>query len=134
MDRKAGKLTLREVTAFALLVLLLAGGLLTGWYMGRQHDSISRELDDSVWLALSGQWDKARKTAEGAREKWEKNWHLRAAFGDHTPMEEIDDLFEEMKVYAAAGERTEFARVCGALSVRMEAMANAQKLSWWNVL
>ena len=134
MDRKIGSLTLREMIAFALLLVLLLFGLLTSWYMGRQHRTISRELEESGWMALSGQWSDAREKAQGVKSAWEKNRQLRAALADHTPMEEIDDLFEELNIYAAAGERTEFARCCAALSVRIRAVGEAHRLTWWNVL
>lgn len=134
MDRKVGVLTMREMTAFLLLTVLFLGGLLSSWYMGRLHTDISRELEDSAWLALSGQWENAREKAGGSREAWEKNRHLRAALGNHTPMEEIDDLFTELTIYGAAGERTEFARTCAAIASRVAAMGNAQRLNWWNVL
>ena len=134
MDRKIGRLTLREMTAFALLAALLLFGLLTSWYMGRQHRTISRELEESGWMALSGQWSDAREKAREVKSAWEKNRQLRAALADHTPMEEIDQLFEELTVYAAAGERTEFARCCAGLSVRIRAVGEAHRLTWWNVL
>ena len=134
MDRKIGALTLREVTGIGLLLVLLTGGLLSGWYMGRQHEDISKKLEDSAWLALSGQMSNARKEADAARAQWEKGRPLRAVLGDHTPMEEIDDLFAELKIYGAAGEKTEFARTCSALSSRVQAMGEAHALHWWNVL
>ena len=134
MDRKIGGLTLRELTAFGLLLALLLLGLLTSWYMDRQHRTISRELEESGWMALSGQWSNARERAQAATAAWEKNRQLRSALADHTPMEEIDDLFEELNIYAAAGERTEFARCCAALSVRIQAVGEAHRLTWWNVL
>lgn len=134
MDRKVGAVSVRELTGAALLLLLLLAGLLSSWYMGRQHGELAKTLEDSAWLALSGQWENARKTADDARKTWEKGWNFRAVFGDHTPIEEIEDLFGELTIYGAAGERTEFARVCAALSSRMKAMGDAHQLSWWNVL
>ena len=134
MDRKIGALTAREVTGMGLLLLLLLGGLLSSWHMGKHHREISRQLEESAWLALSGQLTDAREGAEAARTQWENNWPLRAVLGDHTPMEEIDDLFAELRIYGAAGEKTEFARTCSALASRIEAMGNAHQLSWWNVL
>ena len=126
------KLLIEALTKFSCGLLLV--GLLSSWYMGRQHSDISGELEDSAWLALSGQWENARKTADRAREQWEENWAFRAAFADHKPMEEIDAMFAELTVLGAAGERTDFARVCSALSRQVESMGNAQKLSWWNIL
>lgn len=134
MDWKIGGLTLRELTGLGLLVGLLLAGLLLDWYLGGQHRALSQQLEDCAWLALSGQWENARQTAEAVRTGWKTEWKLRAAFGDHTPMEEIDALFGELAVCGAAGERTEFARICTALASRMEAMGNAQQLCWWNVL
>ena len=134
MDRKIAGLTLRELTAFALLLALLLLGLLSSWYMDRQHRMISGELEQSGWMALSGQWSDARETARQATADWEKDRQLRAALADHTPMEEIDQLFEELTIYAAAGERTEFARCCAALSARVQAVGEAHRLTWWNVL
>lgn len=134
MDRKIGALTLREAAGILLLLVLLAGGLLSGWYMGRQHREISQKLEDCAWLALTGQMSNAREEADGARAQWEKGRSLRAVLGDHTPMEEIDDLFAELRIYGAAGEKTEFARTCSALSSRVKAMGEAHRLSWWNIL
>ena len=134
MDRKIGALTLREVTAIGLLLVLLLLGLLSGWYLERQHRDLARQLEDSAWLALSGQMSNARQEVQTAQAKWEKGRSLLAALGDHTPMEDIDGLFAELQIYGAAGEKTEFARTCSALSSQMAAMGNAYKLSWWNIL
>ncbi len=134
MDRKIGVLTLREVTAIGLLLVLLLLGLLSGWYLEQRHRQLSRQLEDSAWLALSGQLSNARQEAQTAQTQWEKGRFLQAVLGDHTPMEDINDLFAELRICGAAGEGTEFARICSILASRMEAMENACKLSWWNIL
>ena len=54
-------------------------------------------------------------------------------FADHTPMEEIDALFAQVEVYAAAREETDFAAGCAALSRKVEAMGLAHGASWWNL-
>lgn len=134
MDRKNGKLNFRELAGFVLLTALLLTGLLLAWYTGRQNTAVCRLLDDSAWLALSGQWEKARDTASIARERWQTHRNLRAAFLHQAPMEQIDVLFGQLMVYAAAGERTDFAQTCAALARQMEAMASSGQLRWWNVL
>ena len=134
MDRKIGNLTFRELVGIALLILLLLSGLLSSWYMEWRNTQIAQELDNSAWLALSGQWQKARDTADAAKEQWEQSWDLWATLSDHTPMEEINSLFGELEIYGAAGERTDFARGCAVLASRLTAMANANKFCWWNVL
>ncbi len=134
MDRKIFGMTLREVTGFVLLGVLLLTGLLGAWYLSRQQEALADRLEDSAWLALSGQWTNAREAAVSAQENWQRNWKLRAALTDHGPMEEIDVLFEELKIYGAAGEKTEFARTCSAIARRMNTLGGLQCLHWWNVL
>ena len=134
MDRKIGGMTIRELTGFLLLITLLLAGLLLSWHTGRQHEKIAAGLESSAWLALSGQWENARQQAESVRQQWERDQKLWSALGNQTPMDEISSLFAELKIYGAAGERTEFARICAVLSQKMEAMGNAHRLSWWNVL
>lgn len=134
MDRKIRGITLRELLGVAILALLLVAGLLSAWYLNRQITSMASTVEDSSWLALSGQWENAKELIGASRQDWEKGWRFRAAFADHTYLEEIDGLFRELTVYSAAGERTEFARVCALLAERLEAIASSARLSWWNVL
>ncbi len=134
MDRKRGYVSFRELLGFLLLTALLLTGLLSAWYLNRQQDPIASQLEDSAWLALSGQWEKARQGADAAREEWEQHRSLWAVFADHTPMEEIDDLFAQLSIYSAAREKSDFAATCAALAQHMEAMGDAHRLSWQNVL
>lgn len=134
MDRKKRGINIRELAGFVLLAGLLLAGFLLSWYLGRQYPVVSGALEDSAWMALSGQWEKARQNAADAKAQWEKSWKLQATFADHNPMEEIDSLFAELTVLGVTEQREEFARLCRALSCRMEDMADAQRLSWWNVL
>ena len=134
MDRKIRGMTARELMGLGILAALLIAGLLSAWNQNRQHRAMANVMEDSTWLALSGQWENAKESASAARQNWEKGWRFRAAFADHGPIEEIDSLFRELTVYSAAGERTEFSRTCTLLAEKLEAMASSARLSWWNVL
>ena len=134
MDRQIGGITLRELLGAGLLVLLLLLGLLSAWYLNRQSSAMAAALEDSSWLALSGQWENAKEMSASVRQDWEKGWRLRAAFADHANLEEIDGLFREMMIYGAADERTEFSRTSALLAEKMKAMADSARFSWWNVL
>lgn len=134
MDWKIGRLTFRELAGFTLMFLLLLAGIFSTWYMERQYVRISSMLEESVQMVLSGRWDEAGDLVEEARNDWEHGWDLRAVFESHAPMEEIDALFAEASVYAAVGEKTDFAQTCAVLSRQVEAMGNAQRISWRNVL
>ena len=134
MDRKTGHLSFRELLGFLLLTVLLLLGLLSSWYLNRPQQALADQLEDSAWLALSGQWEKARKGVEEARKSWEQRRGLWAVFADHTPMEEIDAQFSRLTVYAAAREKGSFAAACTTLARQLEALGGAQQLRWQNVL
>lgn len=127
-------MNLRELLGFVLLTALLLAGLLSAWYLDRQQGAVSGLLEESAWQALSGQWEKARTGAEEARSHWEQRRRVWAVFADHTPMEEIDTQFARLLIHAAAREKGEFAAGCAALARQLEAMGNAHRLSWQNIL
>ena len=132
MDWK-GKLG-REAVGMVLLAVLLLAGLLVSWDMGRTHTDISGHLNDAAWFALSGNWSGAREAAAAAEHSWESHRNLSSLLADHTPMEEIDALFAEMNIRSAARNAGDFAACCGCLSRKVEAMGEAHRLSWQNLL
>ena len=131
MDRKGRPG--RETIGLVLLAALLLTGLYTSLEMDRYHGKIARQLEDSAWFALSGDWEKARSAAAAAETSWESRREITSLLADHTPMEEIDALFSRIGIYSAARSGTEFAACCGDLSRKMEAMGAANRLSWQNL-
>ena len=124
----------RSWIGLGILLVLLVIGLLVTWGMGKLHEPIARELEQAASFALEDDWARAVPTAAAAKTSWERGRHFAACFADHTPMEEIDALFAQMEVYAAAEENTDFAAVCAELSRKVEAMGEAHGLMWWNFL
>ena len=124
----------RETIGLVLLIALLLTGLYTSLEMDRYHGRIARQLEDSAWYALSGDWEKARSAAAAAENSWESHRGIASLLSDHTPMEEIDSLFSRIGIYSAARSGTEFAACCGDLSQKMVAMGEAHRLSWQNLL
>ena len=115
----------------ALLVMLLLCSLAIWWGMEGLHRPIVRELTRAAALAEEN-GPAAKETAMQAKDQWQRNWHFTAAVADHTPMEEIDDLFAELETYAPDSQ--EFTICCRKLIRRTAAMAQAQGLSWWSLL
>ena len=134
MDRKRRSIPVsREAVGLALLVGLLLAGLYTSVEMGRSHNAISRQLEDSAWYALSGDWEQARTAAAAAESSWESRRSLCCMLSDHTPMEQADALFARIGLYSAARDGTEFAAACGELSRQIQAMGDAHRLTWQNL-
>ena len=134
----------RSWIGFALLLVLLAGGIAATVGMEKCHEPIARDLANAAEQTVNGDWEQAQAHLLRAKSAWGSTRKFAACFADHTPMEEvsaelaameeIDALFAQVEVYAAAREEAEFAAGCAELSRRMEAMANAHGAQWWNVL
>ena len=117
-----------------LLLVLLALGITSSVLMQNFHKPLSQQLEQAGEYALEENWEKAVKIAESAEETWRKLWHFSAAVSDHEPMEQIDSLFAQLEIYRKAGDCLGFANTCASLSRQVEAMGDAHKLSWWNLL
>ena len=117
-----------------LMMALLALGLWTASAMAELHGPISQTLEEAAAQSLSGDLEGGVMLARKAKARWEENWRRTAAVSDHTPMDEIDGLFAQVESYAAAGQALEFAAHCARLAQRIEAVGDAHKFTWWNLL
>ena len=117
-----------------LLAALLVSGLLVTWRMDKCHTQMAADLDRAAGYALTEDWEQAAFYAQQARNDWEKGWRFSAAFADHEPMEDIDSMLSQLRVYAAAEDRVSFAAVCAQLSRQVEAIGQAHGLTWRNLL
>ncbi len=124
----------RGVIGIVLLLTLLAGGMFTQWTMDKIEAPISQELTQAARAGSRALWDTALLHQETAARAWQKSWRLTAAFADHMPMEDIDSLFARLPIYAAQQEGAEYAAACQELARRIEAVADAHRLTWWNLM
>ena len=123
----------RSFVGVLLLIALLLVGIVVQNKMEQMHRPVARLLDLSAQSALSGDWDGARSLSGGASDRWQQSWKFSAAFADHEPMEEIDSLFSRMEVFSGEEDGPEFAAACRELARRIDAMADAHVLNWWNL-
>lgn len=115
----------------ALLALLLAISLLAQWGMARIHLPIARTLEETAQYARAENWASAVRSLSGAEARWLHYRGISAALADHQPMEDIEALFAQLK--CLTGE-PDFAPLCMELRCRVTAMADAHRLTWWNLL
>ena len=132
MDRKAWKLN-RELLGILLLAGLLAATLIISHRMCRCYEETARKLDAATAFALAEKWEQAVASTASAQAQWEESWRLSGLFADVSPMEEIDTQFAQLSVWAEARQETEFASAGAALSRKVRAMADAHRLTWWNL-
>lgn len=117
-----------------LLLVLLLTGIGAQIAMTAIHGPASGDLERAAQAALSEDWDTALPLADGAYERWQRYQKITASISDHTPMDDTQTLFAEMRVYAASRDTAHFAACCAQLAKATRSFADAHTLNWWNML
>ena len=123
---------------FLLGLFLLAGLLaLCLGLMGISQETglpVAEALEQAAEQTLSGDFSQGIALAQKAYDAWRENWRKTAALADHGPMDDIDRLFAQLKAYAQAGFREDFAALCKGIAKLISSIADSQTPSWWNIL
>lgn len=117
-----------------ILGVFLALGLVISGAMVRAHLPTAELLEQAAEKTVKGEFERAVALGMEAKDRWDRQWNGTATVADHSPMDDVDALFGEMVIYAQTGEEPHFAACCLELSQRLQAVAEAHKFSWWNVL
>lgn len=117
-----------------ILVAFLVLGLVTMVVMDNNHLPTGELLEQAAEKTLAGSFEEAVSLGMEAKARWERSWNGTATVADHSPMDDVDALFGEMEIYARAGEEPHFAACCQELSQRIQAVADAHRFNWWNIL
>ena len=115
-----------------LLAALLVVSLAAGKRMEQLQTPVADHLEQAVSLAAQGAGEAAVTAVQMAKAQWEQGWKFLAAFADHAPMEEVDELFSAAAAYSPDSQ--EFGACCRQLLQRTAAVLRSQILSWWNLL
>lgn len=116
-----------------LAVLLVLGTCLTAAF-STLHDPLSARLSQAAEAAAAGDLPQAVALATEARGDWERWRRFTASVSDHEPLEQIDGLFARLAVLAQMEQPAEFAATCAEISRLTAAMADSQRLTWWDFL
>lgn len=116
-----------------ILTLLLGLTLGVSWGMNAIHSPLQRSLEQAADAAVAGDVSLAQQLGQQAKQRWDTFRKAVAVVADHTPMDEIDQLFAQMQAYARAEEDADLAACCTQLARLVESMADAHILTWWNL-
>lgn len=117
-----------------LLLSLLAIGLGFLFFSEGFFREFSANLEEASRLALAEDWVAATEKAEKSREMWIQYHRFFSASTDHEPIEEIQELFALLEIYAREHMAAEFSCVCQSLSNLAEAINESHNLRWWSIL
>lgn len=123
----------RVLFGAALLAVLFLGGIGAQNRMAAIHGYGANLLEQAGREAQAGDWEAARTLFYRARRSWKDNYNFTAALADHTPMEDVESLYAQLEVFAENRETPHFAALCMETAARLEAMADAHLLAWWNI-
>ncbi len=124
----------RVTFGVVLLIAMFTVGLWAQNRMAAIHGYEANLLAQAGREAAKEEWDAAQMLFYRARRKWKDNYRFTAALADHTPMEDVEALYAQLEVFAEEREAPHFAALCAEAATRLEAMADAHLLAWWNVL
>ncbi len=118
----------------SILALLLASGWAIAIYTEQAFQPISRDLALASEAALAMDQTEAERLAGQAYANWLRCRDFTSAVADHAALEEINSLFGEVWVYAAAEDMVSFSAVCAYLSGVTHAVAESHQAIWQNLL
>ena len=116
-----------------ILLVLLVSGILVTRFAAEVQEPIGKLLLDAAEQAQLGAWTEAEDMFHRANSRWERYRDLTAVVTDHTPMEQIDATFRRLEVYLQQKDSL-FSAGCAELSAWVEAVADAQAVTWWSIL
>ena len=116
-----------------IMAAMLLSGILTPAILEKSHTPVVEDLSRAAELAEAENWEGASRFCRRAEEQWKKTRPVTASFTDHEPMEEIDALFEQLKVYTRAGDRVAYCSTCAYLKSQLEALGDYHDLTLWNL-
>ena len=113
-----------------LLVLLAAGIVLTSVFSA-VHTPLAQTLSRAAFSAQAGDHDTSQALVAEAQQQWEACRRFSAAVVDHRLLEEMEELFAQLRF---AQDSREIAALCARLASRAAEMAESQAITWWNLL
>ena len=124
----------RCLIGICVLAVLLILTLSVTIAMEKIHRPIADLLEQAALAALEEDWKEAKDLSARAYGQWLRHHEFSAAVADHSPMDDIDEQFVQLSVFAAGREAVHFAATCVSVSKLVEAMADAHSMAWWSIL
>jgi len=118
----------------AVLLALLIGGIASTSFLSGFHQDLAHTLDQAAHSAQAGQWQQALSLYRDAQQDWQRHFRFSAAFADHAPLEEMDQLFAALAVCEDQGLTQKFILTCTRLSHLSQAVGDSHVPHWWNIL
>ena len=124
----------RMYIGVGLLAVILASAIALSAAFPAMHMPLAETVEKAAEAALAGNWNEAQVLVTKARQEWERIRDFSAAVADHEPLEQMEGLLTQLEVFGQRKDALDFAAVCRQLAALAEAMADSQRITWWNLL
>ena len=114
-----------------LLALLRAAALLVGAGIGDRMEPSAHALRQAGMAAQAGDWMQAEQLASDAQGDWQKMSWITAALTGHEEVEQINDAFVQLPVYARR-DANDYHALCVSIAEAMDALAQNHSCTWKN--
>ena len=116
-----------------LLAAVLVTAVLTPAILSRCHTPAVQDLQRAAELVMADNWDTAASFSRRAEKQWQKTRPVTAAFSEHEPMEEIDALFAQLKIYREARDQVAYGSTCVYIACQMDALRGYHDFNFGNL-
>lgn len=118
----------------SILALLLVSSVGVIVCLDRTMSQITDDLRLAQSAAASGDLEAAQKAVAAARQRWEHNRPLAACLANHGPLELVNQGFQELEVWARAGDSAQYEALCCILGQQIEALVQEVTPYYYNIL
>lgn len=120
--------------AVALLVLLLAAGLINGWYVQSLTDRMAERLEQAQQLTEKDQWDQAEEITHQVYDDWQGHHFYFHTVMRHSDTDQILRSFDTVLAYLEFHEMDQYAAANADLVAQLGLLAEMEQASMVNVL
>lgn len=120
--------------AVAILVLLLAGSLVNGYYVQSLTERMTEQLEQAQDLAHQDQWDRAEQITQQTYEDWENHHFYLHTTLRHSDTDRISTGFRSVLQLLDQEEDAQYAAANADLVAQLELLAEMEQASLVNVL
>ena len=116
-----------------LLVFLLVLGICSSFLIEKTCYIQSTQLHHAAVLALDSDWAAARTLTEQAKQTWDKQQFLFAAFFDHATLDLVEGLFAQLEVFSSARNAVYYGSTCAQLASQLESLGQSHNFTLKNL-
>ena len=115
-----------------LLLALLFLGMLSAFLLERSQSNGAQMLNQASSFAATGDWAGAKSALKEAKQLWDEKRPLICALCDHEPIEQAEELYAKLEVFAEERSITSFRSACAELSKQLEALGSSHSFTLGN--